>query len=361
MAGADLSSPAPFADIPGQAAAIAELRAAVAHPVHAYLLVGPPGSGKRHAASAFAAALLCEHGGCGECSNCDRALRNAHPDLLIAEREGASYLIDDIRRLSALAQRRPLEAARTVIVIPEAHLLGRYAAAFLKTLEEPPTTTIFVLLADDLPRDLETIRSRCVEIDFEPLTLETVAEWLVGHGIEPARATELAEGAAGDAHRALLLAEDEGYASRLMLWREIPSLLDGSGATAAELALRLNDSLKEATAPLEAAQASELAQLDELAKAMGERGVPGRSKIVERHRREIRRYQTTELRAGLGVLSRVYRDLLLAELAEPGGGRPEALGRSAAAVDQIAALAGELHRNPRMPLGLEQLLVSLSR
>jgi len=349
-----------FADLPGQDKAVAELRAALANPVHAYLLVGPAGSGKRHAAAGFAAALLCESGGCGACSHCDRAQRGAHPDLIWAEREGASYLIDDIRRIGALSQRRPLEAARTVIVVPEAHLLGRYAAAFLKTLEEPPPTTVFILLADDLPRDMETIRSRCVEIDFEPLSTSQVVAWLVGHGVEPARAHELAEGAAGDAQRALLLADDANYASRLMLWREIPSLLDARGSTAAELALRLNDSLKEATLPLEAAQSAELAELTELAKAMGERGVPGRSKILERHRREIRRYQTTELRAGLGVLSRVYRDELLSTLDDSGAVAREAQERSAAAIDSIALLARELKRNPRQPLALEQLLVSLS-
>ncbi len=352
--------PALFADLPGQAKAVAELRAALANPVHAYLLVGPPGSGKRHAAAAFAAALLCVRGGCGACSHCERAVRGAHPDLIWAEREGASYLIDDIRRIGALSQRRPLEAERTVIVVPEAHLLGRYAAAFLKTLEEPPPTTVFVLLADNLPRDMETIRSRCVEIDFEPLSTSQVVEWLVGHGVEAERAHELAEGAAGDAQRALLLAEDANYASRLMLWREIPSLLDARGSTAAELAVRLNDSLKEATLPLEAAQSAELAELTELAKAMGERGVPGRSKILERHRREIRRYQTTELRAGLGVLSRVYRDQLLASLDEEGPVPRAAEERSALAIDAIALLARELKRNPRQPLALEQLLVALS-
>ena len=360
MAGADLSSGVPFADIPGQESAIAEMRAALVNPVHAYLFVGPPGSGKRHAARDFAAALLCSRGGCGECTDCDRAQRNAHPDLLLAEREGATYLIDDLRRITGLAQRRPLEAARIVIVIPEAQLLGRYAAAFLKTLEEPPPTTVFVLLADDLPSDMVTIRSRCVEIRFEALSLETVADWLQGHGIEAARAHELAEGAAGDAQRALLLAEDQGYESRLMLWREIPSLLDGTGATAAELAFRLNDSLKEATAPLEAAQAAELAAMEETAKAMGERGVPGRSKILERHRREIRRYQTTELRAGLGVLSRGYRDVLRRGLVGDRIGDDELARRSAAAIDKISATAAELHRNPRMPLALEQLLVALS-
>src|ERR1019366_428019 len=113
---------------------------------------------------------------------------------------------------------------------------------------------------------------------------------------------------------------------------EIPSLLDGSGATAAELAVRLNSSLKEATAPLEATQAAELAELEELAKSLGERGVPGRREITDRHKREIRRYQTTELRAGLGVLSRAYRDRLVAALASTGPGANESARRSLEAI-----------------------------
>jgi DNA polymerase-3 subunit delta' len=281
--------------------------------------------------------------------------------LLFAEREGAAYLVDDLRRITALAQRRPLEAKRTVIVVPEAHLLGRNAAAFLKTLEEPPPTTIFLLLADDLPRDMETIRSRCVLVEFAALTTEAIADWLVGHGIERLRAVELAEGAAGDTQRALLLAEDSGYASRLMLWREIPSLLDGSGATASDLAVRLTDSLKEATAPLEVAQAAELSELEEMAKSMGERGVPGRKDILDRFKREVRRYQTTELRAGLGVLARAYRDRMTAALSESGPSAQEALRHCADSIDRISALSTTLVRNPRMPLALEELLVALSR
>ena len=360
MAGVDLSSSALFDDIPGQALAVAQLRAALHKPVHAYALVGPAGSGKRHAARSFAAGLLCAEGGCGECSDCDRAVRGAHPDLIFAEREGASYLVDDLRRLSTLAQRRPLEAARTVIVIPEAHLLGRNAPAFLKTLEEPPPTTIFLLLADDLPREMETIRSRCVVIEFAALSTEAIAEWLQGHGIDPVRAAELAEGSAGDTQRALLLAQDDGYASRLMLWREIPSLLDGSGATASDLAVRLNDSLKEATAPLEAAQAAELSELEAMAKSMGERGVPGRKDILDRFKREVRRYQTTELRAGLGVLARAYRDRMTTALMESGPSAAETMRHSAEAIDRISVLAKALVRNPRMPLALEELLVALS-
>jgi len=137
-------------------------------------------------------------------------------------------------------------------------------------------------------------------------------------------------------------------------------LLDGSGATAADLAVRLNDSLKEATAPLEAVQAAELAELEELAKSMGERGLPGRKDILDRHKREVRRYQTTELRAGLGVLSRSYRDWLVGALDSSGPTADVTVTRATRAIDEISTLSGALSRNPRMPLALESLLVSLS-
>jgi len=349
-----------FTEIPGQEGAIEALRASVESPVHAYLFEGPPGSGKRHAARSFAAGLLCKDGGCGTCTHCVRALSGIHPDLVIAERDGATYRVDDIHALTSLAQRRPLEASHTVIVIPDAHLLGRNAAAFLKTLEEPPPTTVFILLADDLPKEMMTIRSRCVEILFEPLNTSTITEWLVAQGIAPDKAAVLAEGAAGDAHRALLLAEDPGFASRLELWREVPSLLDGTGATAAELAFRLNDSLKEAIGPLVAAHAAELVTLEEQAKAMGERGLPRRKEITDRHKREERRYQTTELRAGLGVLSRQYRESMATALTQHGPEAAEAARASAEAIDAIGALAASLSRNPRLPLGLEHLFLTIS-
>ena len=75
-----------FDEVVGQPAAVAQLMAASRRPVHAYLLHGPPGSGKRPAARALAAALLCPDGGCGHCNTCRRALAGTHPDLVVVER-----------------------------------------------------------------------------------------------------------------------------------------------------------------------------------------------------------------------------------------------------------------------------------
>ena len=89
-----------LAGLVGQAAAVKALRAAAARPVHAYLLVGPPGTGKLAAAKAFAAMLLCPNGGDGSCDTCRRVAEGTHPDLTVVEREGAALSIDQAREVT---------------------------------------------------------------------------------------------------------------------------------------------------------------------------------------------------------------------------------------------------------------------
>ena len=344
-----------WAGIPGQAAAVATLRAAVPHPLHAYLLLGPAGAGSRAASRSFAAALLCPNDGCGTCSHCTRALALHHPDLVVAGHEGPTWRVDEIREVVGQAQRRPLEAGRTVIILPDAHLLGGAAPALLKTLEEPPTTTVFVLLADDLPRALETIRSRCSEVRFETLTAAAITAMLVGDGVDPARAEDIAEGAAGDAIRARLLAADPGFAARLARWRAVPAQLDGTGRTAARLVAEILESLDEAAAPLVARHEAELATFDAEAKELGLRA-SGRKELVDHHKREVRAYRDGEIRAGLGVLARSYRDSMAAALATGDDAGAEA---AMAHLDAIGRHVAVMRRNPRLGLSLERLLLAL--
>ncbi|MGH9110575.1 MAG: ATP-binding protein [Acidimicrobiales bacterium] len=347
-----------FAEVVGQPAAVAALRAAARQPVHAYLFRGPPGSGSRPAARAFAAALLCPTGGCGACEACRRALAGTHPDLVLVERTGASLGIDDARRLVALAQRRPFEADRQVLVVADVHLATRSAPALLKTVEEPPPSSVFVLLADDLPPELVTVASRCVEIPFPPVPTASVAGWLESRGVAGDRAAMVAEGAAGDLDRARLLAEDAGFADRLALWRSVPSRLDGHGATAGSLARQLLSAVDAALAPLRARHAIEIEALAADAEAFGDRGVPGRKDTVDRQHREERRWRAEELRAGLGMLARAYRERLLGAL--PGGAPDEARGYGAA-VELVTRTAAALRRNPNETLLMEALLVRLGR
>ncbi len=168
-------SAALFEGIVGQDDAVAALKAAAVNPVHAYLFRGVEGNGGLAAAHGFAAALLCPTGGCGVCATCRGALSGTDPDLHIVRRSGASLSKDTMRQVVALAQRRPLAAARQVIVILEMHLVLDRAPVLLKTLEEPPGQTVFILLADELTPDLTTIASRCAEVLFPPIASEVVA------------------------------------------------------------------------------------------------------------------------------------------------------------------------------------------
>src|SRR4051794_41890562 len=101
-----------FADVVGQDRAVAELRAAAAKPVHAYLLVGPPGTGKRAAARSFAAALLCPNGGDGSCETCRRVLGGLHPDVIVKERQGGRITVDDAPGNTRGSSPRPGGAGR---------------------------------------------------------------------------------------------------------------------------------------------------------------------------------------------------------------------------------------------------------
>ncbi len=163
--------PAPelFAGVLAQEDAVAALRAAAANPVHAYLFQGAAGNGGLAAALGFAAALLCPDGGCGECATCRAALAGTDPDLHVVRRSGASVSIGEIRQVVGLAQRRPLHAARQVIVILDVHLAALRAPALLKTLEEPPGDTVFILLADQIVPELVTMASRCAVVPFPPV------------------------------------------------------------------------------------------------------------------------------------------------------------------------------------------------
>lgn len=340
-----------FDDLVAQEGALANLRAAAAAPVHAYLLVGPPGSGKRTAAVAFAAAILCPNGGCGACSACTRALGGVHPDLVVVERAGPSISVDQAREVRRLAMRSPNEGPRKVLILVDFHLVREAAAVLLKILEEPPPSTVFVILAEQLTPELVTIASRCVRVDFGALSAERLAAALVAEGMDPAAAPEIAAASGGRLDRARLLANDPGFSERREAWRAVPGRLDGTGATVAQVADDLGKLLARAgVGPLEARQATELAELEARVERTGERGA-GRKVLAERHKREQRRLRHDELRFGLATLAGVYGDALSSGTSEP--------GPCIEAVAAIQAAAEAMVRNPTEALLLQSLLLRL--
>ncbi len=359
-------TPAPelFEEVVGQPMAVAQLMAAARRPVHAYLLHGPPGSGKRAAARGLAAALLCPLGGCGRCNTCRRALNGTHPDLVVAERAGASIDIDEARTIVARAQRRPLESARQVLMVTDVHLADRAAPALLKTVEEPPPSTVFVLVADALPSSLATIVSRCVRVPFDPVPHPAMVGWLVARGADADHAEAVASASGGRLDRARLLVSDEGFVARQDQWRSVPFRLDGTGAAAAAVASDLLGSADEALAPLRAQHRAELAALAEQAEITGARGITGRRQVEEAHKREERRWRTDDLRFGLATLAGVYRDRLIDATGPDGragsAGNAAEGRRTARQVDAIGDASVALGRNANESLLLDALMVELS-
>ena len=346
--------PPVLAGLRHQPRAGAVLAGSLAHPVHAYLLVGPSGTGRHEAAIAFSAALLCPNGGCGACPSCRDVLSGRHPDVTVIEREGASISVETARSVVALAQRSPAVGKLQVIVLVDFHLVDRSAPVLLKTLEEPPDSTVFIVLADSVTPELVTIASRCVEAEFVALDVGTVASVLGEEGFASDVAAAAAAAAGGRLDRARLLARDSGFAARQARWHDVPSRLDGTGATVAVIAAELLSSTDELVEVVRARQGEELAAASLAAEQSGERRIPGLKSMEDRHKREQRRVRTDELRAGLGALASAYRTRLVAD-----GSPPRRVAAAAAAIVTIDRAASFLIRNPNEALLLEALLLEL--
>jgi DNA polymerase-3 subunit delta' len=242
-----------------------------------------------------------------------------------------------------------------VLILTDFHLVGPAAPALLKSIEEPPETTIFVILAELVPTTLATIESRCVRIDFPPLGEDETVDALVAGGVDPATARLVAPAAGGRLDRARLLARDQGFAARHALWLAVPDRLDGTGAAVATTAAALLASTDDVVGVIKSAHAEELQALAEQAREAGERSGGAPAATLERHRREERRAKTDELRSGLATLAATYRDRAARGDLPPH--RVAAVLAGAAAIDE-AGTALTVNSGDR--LVLEALLVHLS-
>jgi DNA polymerase III subunit delta' len=193
-------------------ARLALVAALAAGPSHAYLFRGPGGSGKRLAARAFAAEVLASGADDpGEARR--RALLDPspHPDLVWIAPSGSQHMVEAIReQVIRAAAYRPFEGSRRVFVIEQAEAMRDESQnALLKTLEEPPPFAHLILLSSEPEALLETIASRCQEVEFASLPPEAVAEALAGSG-PPEEVEAAARLAAGDPERARLLLSEHG-------------------------------------------------------------------------------------------------------------------------------------------------------
>lgn len=341
-----------WAGVVGQDHAVAQLRAAAENPVHAYLLVGPMGSGKRALATAFAATLLGDDAA-ARGADVDRARRLAldesHADLHVFVPEGLAILVKDAEAIIKAASRSPVEGTRKVLVLTEFEKVDQAGPALLKTIEEPSASTIFVILAEEVPPELVPIASRAVRIDLGAVPLDAIVDALVASGASPDTAAAAAAASTGDLLRARLLVEDPSLDVRRDAWATIPLRVDGTGATAAQLVDEVIAHIDAAQEPVDERQRAETA---ELAQQIEDLGLPrGSLKDLEtRHKRQVRRHRRIELRFGLAMMAATYRDRLATA--------PDA-APLLDAIDRLGAAAEAIDRNPNELLLLQALVAGL--
>jgi DNA polymerase III subunit delta' len=185
---------------------------------HAWLITGPPGSGRSVAALAFAAALQCTSDsadggpGCGGCRACATTMAGTHADVRRVIPEGLSIGVDEMRAIVQIASRRPTTGNHQIVLIEDADRLTEGAAnALLKVVEEPPPRTVFLLCAPSVdPEDIAvTLRSRCRHVALVTPSTEAIARVLVdSDGLAAETASWAASVSGGHVGRARRLATD---------------------------------------------------------------------------------------------------------------------------------------------------------
>lgn len=379
---------------------------------HAWLLVGPEGVGQRELAIALAATSNCRADGperpCGTCETCLRTHRDVHPALITFEPDGAAHRVEDVRGAwNEAAMRTTPEARRKVLRIVAADRMNIAAQnAFLKLLEEPPASVVWILEAEDPGRLLETILSRCRRIDLPPWSSADVRAWLgtqlgggAGGGPDDTQRIEAAVCAARSSAdwlrgmRRDLAGVGSGVASGVgpresrdvldavaRLRAEHLELIDvlasaGPGAVVPTVK-RIIGTAKARREALADRHAIEMAALEEAYGVEGPRGWPPgvKGRIEKRFERIARAEEQRTLRLTLDDLAGYLRDLIAVASGAPvdaliNTDATDSLARDAtrlhptdllAAITAIGSCRDALDRNGAPELQFERLLLSIA-
>jgi DNA polymerase-3 subunit delta' len=315
-----------FAELAGQEAVVAQLKSAVAGAMtHAWLFTGPPGSGRSVAARAFAAALLCPYGGCGECPSCRQVHAGTHADLLLVRPEGLSYGVKQTRELVLRAAGAPSGGRWLVVLFEDADRCTEHAAnALLKAIEEPAPRTVWLLCAPSAEDLVTTIRSRCRVVTLRVPPSSAVAAVLAERdGVDYDKALAAARAAQGHIGRARRLATDPAAAARRAAVLQVPvrsASLGPALAAAATLVKTAEDEARSVTEQLDEPEREALRQAfgegstgKGVAKAM--RGMAGAMKDLEdRQKSRATRVKRDTLDSALLELAAFYRDVLMVQV-----------------------------------------------
>jgi DNA polymerase-3 subunit delta' len=288
----------------------------------AWLITGPPGSGRSTAARLFAATLQCEENGCGKCVSCISVKNGTHPDVHVITPTGLSYGISDTKDLVREAAMLPSLGQWNIIILEDADRLTTEAGnALLKAIEEPARLTMWILCAPSSKDVLITIKSRCRIVSLRTPPAEEIAELLIKRdGIDKAMAYFAAHASLGHVGRAKLLATDEQVRERRSLVLQVPfELKDLPSCFAA--AQRLVDAATE-DADIATDEMDEK-ELDNVLRAYGQ-GAEGVSKtkvqrlasgakkeLEEGQKKRYKRITRDRLDLTLQELAAFYRDVLV--------------------------------------------------
>lgn len=372
-----------WAELVGQERVVETLRAAIAggrHAMtHAWLIVGPPGSGRSNAARAFAAALQCPDGGCGTCQVCRTALAGSHPDVTLVRTEKLSIGIDEVKDLVMRAAMNPTLGRYQVLVIEDAdRVTERGADALLKAIEEPPPRTVWLLCAPTPDDVVVTIRSRCRLVELATPRPDAVARLLHERdGVPTEMAAFAARVAQGHIGRARALARSDEARRRRKEVLDLPPRLTTLGAclqAAANLVEAATEEAGRITAELDARERAELSE----ALGMGTKGVRPRNAaaalkdLEDQQKLRAKRLQRDALDRVLTELTAYFRDVLAVQTGATASlinaeqtrditaiAKRTTPERTVACLDAILACRTALETSVAPLLALEALMISL--
>ena len=306
-----------FENILGQSQVREFLRASVASErvTHAYLFTGPAGSNKTMAAYALAQALLCPKGPhgprggeCGACDICRRVKRKKHPDVRYFAPEGAGgYLVDQIRDIAADTVLAPIQADRKIYILDRVDLLGVQAAnAFLKTLEEPPSDVVLILLGRTRESVLPTIVSRCQVVPFRHIPASEAAGILAQNtGASREKARIAIEACDGSITRGIeFLKSNERLAFRARVLEALALLRNADDW---DLVGQAGELVVLAKAPLDVVRAAQEEELAENADFLAKSAI---RQIEARNKRQLTAKSLESLRQLTAIIRSWLRDVL---------------------------------------------------
>ena len=309
---------APFDKLTGQPLVSQFLSSAIENSQvnHAYLFVGPIGTGKTEAARALALALACKQSGCGVCDNCIRVSRGTHPDVKTIEPEGVNgYVIEQMQEMIRDTNLAPIRAQNKVYIITRADLLVQAPAnAFLKTLEEPPNRVVFILLARTRESVLETIVSRCQIIAFRFIPEADAIQMLISGGKVSQKDARIALASTGGSlYRARdFLGSSARRETRIKVLRIIEQL---SEADALEILDFARDLLVHLKQPLDEVKLEQERQLAEGSEFLSKGALTA---LEQRHKRALTAKEREVLVEAFSTARSWLRDCLLVRIGREG-------------------------------------------